>query len=68
MQDAHRGVLTVITSRRVTFHRPVSGGWLLFDQTSTYAGGGWLYGRGEAFDESGDLVASFTESAIMRRA
>jgi|GEM_PF-4947428 len=68
MQQAHRGVLTVITSSTVTFHRPVSGGWLLFDQTSTYAGGGWIYGRGEAFGENGELIASFSEAAIMRRA
>ena len=68
MHDAHRGVLTVITSSTVTFHRPVGSDWLLFDQTSTHAGGGWLYGRGEAFTDSGDLVASFTQTAIMRRA
>jgi len=67
MEDAHRGVLTVITSSTVVFHRPLPGSWLLFDQTSTYAGGGWLYGRGEAFGEDGALVASFSEAAIMRR-
>jgi len=67
MEEAHRDILTVITSSSVVFHRPVQGSWLLFDQTSTYAGGGWLYGRGEAFGEDGGLVASFSEAAIMRR-
>ena len=67
MHEAHRGVLTVITSSDVVLHDPsVTGRWLLFEQTSTYAGGGWVYGRGAAFTEGGAVVASFSQQAILR--
>lgn len=69
MGDAHRGVLTVITSSDVVFHQGGDiGRWLLFDQVSTFAGGGWVYGRGEVFAETGAQVASFSQQAILRRA
>ncbi|OBH05912.1 acyl-CoA thioesterase II [Mycobacterium sp. E1747] len=67
MGEAHRGMLTVITSSDVVFHDLSSiERWLLFEQTSTFAGAGWVYGRGAAYTESGLLVASFSQQAILR--
>ena len=69
MREAHRGVLTVITSSDVVFHElSVIDRWVLFEQTSTYAGAGWVYGRGAAYTQSGRLVASFSQQAILRSA
>ncbi|OBI15739.1 hypothetical protein A5712_27870 [Mycobacterium sp. E2327] len=69
MHEAHRGVLTVITASDVVFHDVAAiDRWVLFEQTNTYAGAGWLYGRGAAYNDSGRPVASFSQQAILRAA
>lgn len=69
MHEAHRGVLTVITSSDVVFH-DLEGidRWLLYEQASAYAGAGWVYGRGAAYTESGRPVVSFSQQAVLRLA
>jgi acyl-CoA thioesterase II len=67
MHSAHNDLMAVITASDVVFHAPVHGlPWLRFSQESTYAGGGWVYGRGLAFNETDQLVASFSEEAMFR--
>jgi acyl-CoA thioesterase len=63
----HDELLAAITGCELVFHDlPSSPGWLLFDQRSEYAGGGWLYGHGAVHDRSGRRIASFSEDAILR--
>jgi acyl-CoA thioesterase II len=67
MASAHHDLMAVINTSDVTYHRPVPlDAWLLFSQESTYAGAGWVFGRGQVFDEHGELVASFAEEAMLR--
>jgi acyl-CoA thioesterase len=68
MHSAHNELMAVITTSDVVFHaRPAAGHpWLRFSQESAYAGGGWVYGRGFAFDADGQLLASFAEEAMFR--
>jgi acyl-CoA thioesterase II len=67
MHSAHNDLMAVITASDVVFHASVHGlPWLRFSQESTYAGGGWVYGRGLAFNETDQLVASFSEEAMFR--
>lgn len=50
------------------FHRPVKAdSWLLFDFDSPSASSGRGFARGEIFNESGVLVASLAQEALMRR-
>ena len=68
MDSAHNDLMAIIITSDVVFHAPVSAGsWLLLQQESTNAGGGWVFGRGEAFDEDGTLLASFSEEAMLRK-
>jgi acyl-CoA thioesterase II len=67
MHSAHNDLMAVITASDVVFHASGHGlSWLRFSQESTYAGGGWVYGRGLAFNETGQLLASFSEEAMLR--
>jgi len=67
MHSAHNDLMAVITASDVVFHASAHQlPWLRFSQESTYAGGGWVYGRGLAFNESGQLLASFSEEAMLR--
>ena len=67
MHSAHNDLMAVINSSDVVFHRPVdASAWLLFTQESTFAAGGWVFGRGQVFEGSGGLVASYAEEAMLR--
>lgn len=67
MHSAHDDLMAVITTSDVVFHAtPAGRPWLRFSQESTYAGGGWVYGRGLAFAADGQLLASFSEEAMFR--
>jgi acyl-CoA thioesterase II len=67
MHSAHHDLMAVIMTSDVVFHAtPADHSWLRFSQESTYAGGGWVYGRGFAFAADGQLLASFSEEAMFR--
>jgi acyl-CoA thioesterase II len=64
---AHRSFSTGIVEHTVSFHEPVDPErWLLIAQESTYTGRGRAYGTGQVFDTEGNLLASFSQEAIMR--
>ena len=64
---AHRLLTTGVVTHTLDFHEPVPPGrWLLMAQYSTYAGRGRAFGRAQVFDESGTLVASFSQESIIR--
>src|ERR1700754_2174096 len=73
---AHRGIgtsqahLTVSTAPMtvsVSFHEPVHwDGWLLYTHESTQVGAGMSYVRGAVHTEAGELIASFTQDALIR--
>ncbi|NLU62859.1 thioesterase family protein [Rhodococcus sp. HNM0563] len=65
--QAHRTVSTGIMTVSVAFHDPVRwDGWLLYSHESTQVGGGMSYVRGQVHTESGELLASFTQEAMIR--
>jgi len=67
MHSAHHDLMAVITTSDVVFHAlPAGRPWLRFSQESTFAGGGWVNGRGLAFAADGQLLASFAEEAMFR--
>ena len=67
MDMAHASLDAVITSSHIVFHDRVDlEDWVLLDHTSTYAGGGWCFGRGTASGADGSLLASFTLEAMLR--
>jgi acyl-CoA thioesterase II len=65
--QAHVTISTAPLTITVAFHEPVSAeGWLLYHHDSTQIGAGMSYTRGQIFRETGDLVASFTQEAMIR--
>jgi len=67
MHSAHKDLMAVITATDVVFHAAAGElSWLRFSQESTYAGGGWVYGRGLVFGPDGELFASFGQEAMLR--
>lgn len=64
---AHHEVSTGVLAHDVTFHEdPDLGEWLLIDHAAQVTGGGHTHGRGHVFSESGSLVASFVQQALLR--
>ncbi len=64
---AHREFSTGIIAHAVSFHEAADpSDWLLVSQESSYTGNGRAYGIGRVFTESGMLVASFNQEAIVR--
>ncbi|WP_167102854.1 acyl-CoA thioesterase II [Mycobacterium sp. DL592] len=64
---SHITVSTAPMTVTVSFHEPVSWtGWLLYTHESTQAGAGMSYIRGTVHTEEGDLIASFTQDALIR--
>lgn len=64
---AHRSLMTGVVTHTLEFHEPVpAGAWLLMSQESTFSGRGRAFGRAQVFDESGVLVASFSQESIIR--
>jgi len=65
---AHRDISTGIVGHTISFHDDVeSGQWMLLANESPFAGRGRAFGRGQAFTQSGRLVASFSQEAMVRR-
>ena len=65
--QAHLTVSTAPMTVSVSFHEPVRwDGWLLYGHESTQVGAGMSYVRGTVHTEAGDLIASFTQDALIR--
>jgi acyl-CoA thioesterase-2 len=65
--QSHLTVSTAPLSVTVSFHEPVSwAGWLLYTHESTQVGAGMSYVRGAVHTEEGELIASFTQEALIR--
>ncbi len=64
---SHITVSTAPMTVTVTFHEPVTwSGWLLYTHESTQVGGGMSYIRGAVHTEDGELIASFSQDAMIR--
>jgi acyl-CoA thioesterase II len=65
--QAHVTLSTGVITHTITFHEPCPAAeWLLLSHHSSYAGRGRVYGRADMFRESGQLVASFVQDAMVR--
>jgi acyl-CoA thioesterase len=65
--QSHYTVSTAPMTVTVSFHEPVAwDGWLLYTHESTQAGAGMSYIRGQVHTEEGDLIASFSQEAMIR--
>jgi acyl-CoA thioesterase II len=65
--QSHLTVSTAPMTVSVSFHEPVRWtGWLLYTHESTQAGAGMSYVRGAVHTEDGELIASFTQEALIR--
>jgi len=66
--DSTVALHTAVTSHSIWFHRPFrADDWLLVAQHSPVVACGRAYGRGDAFDGGGELVASFAQESMIRR-
>jgi acyl-CoA thioesterase-2 len=65
--QSHLTVSTAPMTVSVSFHEPVTWtGWLLYTHESTQVGAGMSYIRGAVHTEEGELIASFTQDALIR--
>jgi acyl-CoA thioesterase-2 len=65
--QAHHTVSTAPMTTTIAFHEPIDwAGWLLYTHESTQVGAGMSYVRGMVHSEAGDLLASFTQEALIR--
>lgn len=65
--QSHLTVSTAPMTVTVSFHEPVRwDGWLLYSHESTQVGAGMSYIRGTVHTEQGELIASFTQEALIR--
>lgn len=65
--QAHLTVSTAPMTISVSFHEPVRwDGWLLYTHESTQVGAGMSYVRGAVHTEEGELLASFSQDAMIR--
>ncbi|BDX32736.1 acyl-CoA thioesterase II [Mycobacterium antarcticum] len=65
--QSHLTVSTAPMTISVSFHEPVTwGGWILYGHESTQVGAGMSYVRGTVHTEEGQLLASFTQDALIR--
>lgn len=65
--QAHLTVSTAPMTISVSFHEPVQwNGWLLYGHESTQVGAGMSYVRGTVHTEEGELLASFSQDALIR--
>ncbi|HET6953654.1 MAG TPA: DUF427 domain-containing protein [Acidimicrobiales bacterium] len=66
--QAHRTLSTGINAITISFHREVRADrWMLYHHLSTFAGDGMTHSECRVHDEAGDLLASFTVDAMVRR-
>lgn len=64
---SHITVSTAPMTVTVSFHEPVRwSGWLLYSHESTQVGAGMSYIRGAVHTEEGELIASFSQDAMIR--
>lgn len=64
---AHRGISTGVIGLTVSFHERVDvRDWLYLAYEGIHSGGGAVYGRAQAFDRDGRIVASFSQDAMIR--
>jgi acyl-CoA thioesterase II len=64
---AHKTLSTGVMAIEITFHDPIGwSGWLLYDHDSTAVGAGMSYVRGQIRDETGRLLASFSQDGMIR--
>ncbi|KUH84953.1 MULTISPECIES: acyl-CoA thioesterase domain-containing protein [unclassified Mycobacterium] len=65
--QSHLTVSTAPMTVSVSFHEPFRwNGWLLYGHESTQVGAGMSYVRGTVHTESGELIASFAQDALIR--
>ena len=65
--QSHLTVSTAPMTVTVSFHEPFGwDGWLLYTHESTQVGAGMSYVRGTVHTEEGDLIASFSQDAMIR--
>ncbi|KUI18992.1 acyl-CoA thioesterase II [Mycobacterium sp. GA-1285] len=65
--QSHLTVSTAPMAVSVSFHEPFEwNGWLLYGHESTQVGAGMSYVRGTVHTEAGELIASFTQDALIR--
>jgi acyl-CoA thioesterase II len=65
--QAHLTVSTAPMTLTVGFHEPVRwDGWLLYTHESTQVGAGMSFVRGAVHTEEGELIASFSQEALIR--
>jgi acyl-CoA thioesterase-2 len=65
--QSHLTVSTAPMTVTVSFHEPVRwDGWLLYTHESTQVGAGMSYVRGAVHTEEGELIASFSQDALIR--
>lgn len=65
--QSHLTVSTAPMTVTVSFHEPVAwDGWVLYTHESTQVGAGMSYVRGTVHTEAGELIASFTQDALIR--
>jgi acyl-CoA thioesterase len=65
--QAHLTVSTAPMTISVSFHEPFGwDGWILYTHESTQVGAGMAYVRGAVHTESGELIASFAQDAMIR--
>jgi len=66
--DAHVTLSTGIMSIAIAFHDEVDvTGWMLYANTSPYAGRGLAQGDGRVFSEDGGLLATYSVQGLIRR-
>jgi acyl-CoA thioesterase II len=65
--QSHLTVSTAPMTITVSFHEPFTwDGWILYTHESTQVGAGMSYVRGTVHTEAGELIASFTQDALIR--
>lgn len=65
--QAHLTVSTAPMTIGVSFHEPFAwSDWILYTHDSTQVGAGMSYVRGTVHTEDGELIASFTQDAMIR--
>jgi acyl-CoA thioesterase-2 len=65
--QAHKTLSTGVLSHTLTYHEPFPASeWFLLSQSSTYAGRGRSYGKGDVFGPQGQLIASYVQDAMIR--
>jgi acyl-CoA thioesterase len=65
--QAHHSLSTGVLSLSVHFHAASDlDGWLLYEHDALHAGRGLCDGKGRIFEQSGRLVASFEQEALLR--